>query len=158
MNCNVADAHVLANELAREIARAEPLLKARSDQDADKSRKPGAWTPKQILGHLIDSAFHNHQRFVLASLNGTYCGDGYEQEQWVQLHGYNRLEWAELLRFWVEMNRFIAHTVGQIPAERLDVSCQIGDAAPVALHELIADYIRHLRHHLDQIEESWNAA
>ena len=49
------------------IANASPPLAAISDADAAKPRAPGKWSPKQIIGHLIDSASNNHQRFVRAN-------------------------------------------------------------------------------------------
>jgi hypothetical protein len=46
------------------IANASPRLAAISDAGATKPPAPGKWSPKQIIGHLIDSASNNHQRFV----------------------------------------------------------------------------------------------
>lgn len=158
MNSTAIDAAELADQLTRELDRAEPLLRARSDSDAMVPRKPGAWASKQILGHLLDSAFNNHQRFVLTALKGSYQSDGYEQERWVQLHRYEQLDWVTLINLWIGINRFIAHTIRQIPQERLTSLCQIGGAEPMTLHALIVDYHRHLRHHLDQVEESFQVA
>ena len=36
------------------------------DQDAALPRASGGWSRKQIVGHLIDSATVNHQRFIRA--------------------------------------------------------------------------------------------
>ncbi|MGH7460381.1 MAG: hypothetical protein ACREMA_05050, partial [Longimicrobiales bacterium] len=33
---------------------------------AAQPRAPGKWSPAQIIGHLIDSASNDHQRFVRA--------------------------------------------------------------------------------------------
>jgi hypothetical protein len=43
---------------------------------------PGSWCPKEILGHLVDSASNNHQRFVRAALAGEVCFPGYVQDGW----------------------------------------------------------------------------
>jgi hypothetical protein len=44
------------------------LVELRSIAEAEAARPlaPGKWSPKQVLGHLIDSAANNHQRFVRA--------------------------------------------------------------------------------------------
>ena len=46
---------------------AADLLKIPDDR-ASRPRGPGKWSPKQIVGHLIDSAVNNHARFVRAQL------------------------------------------------------------------------------------------
>ena len=38
----------------------------------DTPWRPGGWTRKQIMGHLLDSAANNRQRFVRASTEGSY--------------------------------------------------------------------------------------
>ncbi len=46
------------------------------------------WTKKEVLGHLIDSASNNHQRFVRGQIAVRQDFPGYEQEQWVRIQGY----------------------------------------------------------------------
>jgi len=41
--------------------------------------------------------------------------------------------------------------VERIPPARLSVPCRIGSGAPMTLDALIADYLRHVNHHLEQI-------
>lgn len=48
----------------------------------------GGWTRKQIVGHMLDSAANNRQRFVRASTAGSYFGPNYGQNEWVAAHGY----------------------------------------------------------------------
>ncbi len=73
--------------------------------------KTGAWSPKQELGHLIDSAANNHIRFVLASLEGEFRGAGYAQDTWVDAHGYQDFAWTELVDLWYSYNSLLAHLV-----------------------------------------------
>ena len=55
---------------------------------ADVPWREGGWTRKQIVGHLLDSAANNRQRFVRAAIDGKYAGPKYAQEAWVAAHGY----------------------------------------------------------------------
>ena len=50
--------------------------------------RPSGWNAKQVLGHMIDSSLNNHQRFVRAALEEKYEGPTYEQQGWVEMHGY----------------------------------------------------------------------
>ena len=78
----------LSQLLQRAIDRELPNLLA----VPDATIRPGGWSHKQELGHLIDSAANNHIRFVLASIDGEFRGQGYAQDKWVEAHGYQDLE------------------------------------------------------------------
>ncbi len=82
------------------IESAGRMLLNASEQESRLPFREGGWTRKQILGHLIDSALNNHQRFVRAALDGTYEGPSYQQEGWVEMHGYGSMEWSALLEHW----------------------------------------------------------
>lgn len=53
--------------------------------------------------------------------------------------------------------RHLAHVVRRIPENRWDVACRIAANEPVTLQALAEDYLRHLRHHIAQIDERLNA-
>jgi hypothetical protein len=142
----------LAQALSVVIANELPALRAiAEDQAAAKPAREGAWSRKQELGHLIDSATNNHVRFVRASLEPEFHGLPYDQDGWVSLHGYAELRWSMLLDFWELYNRLLIELVTRVPEERLATRCIVGESAPVTLGFLIEDYIAHMRHHLDHI-------
>jgi len=113
--------------------------------------RPGGWTRKQVLGHMIDSAVNNHQRFVRVSLDGSYAGPFYTQEGWVAAHGYGEMPWSTLLDWWRTYHEMLQAVVERIPEARLDAECRVGENEPVTLRFLIEDYIAHQQHHLAQI-------
>lgn len=114
--------------------------------------RAGGWTGKQILGHLLDSAANNRQRFVRGRIDGSYTGPEYAQEAWVAAHGYEQQEWSTLLRWWDVEHEMLAAVVSGIPEERLGAMCVVGGNAPVTLGFLITDYVRHQRWHLAQLD------
>ena len=128
------------------------LLVAGSDVAA---RRPaaGSWSPKEVLGHLIDSAANNHQRFVRASQAGALEFPPYVQDFWVEFQRHDARDWTEIVGFWHAYNRHLAHVMRQIPAHRFQAICKIGDATPVTLEFLVRDYVVHLKHHLGQIAD-----
>lgn len=113
--------------------------------------RDGGWTRVQILGHMLDSAANNHQRFVRASLDGSYTGPGYRQEGWVAAHGYKQQSWPQLLQWWTMYHDILKSVVDLIPEEKLGAQCVVGEGEPVTLRFLIEDYIAHQQHHLKQI-------
>ena len=118
---------------------------------ADVPWRDGGWTRKQIVGHLLDSATNNRQRFVRAAIDGQYSGPAYAQDAWVAAHGYAGQSWETLLRWWQVEHEILAAMVDQIPENRLDASCTVGNNAPVTLRFLIEDYLQHQHWHLAQI-------
>ncbi|HUI72193.1 MAG TPA: DinB family protein [Spirochaetia bacterium] len=133
------------------VERELPRLRLMQPRELSATRAPGTWNKKQILGHLIDSASNNHQRFVRALLSEELVFPGYSQNDWVRVQDYADEEWQRIVDMWSALNRHLAHVVGRLPADRLQTPCRIGDNAPVTLEALIADYIRHLEHHLEQL-------
>ncbi len=112
---------------------------------------PGKWSRKEILGHLIDSASNNHQRFVRARLSSEVSFPGYAQNQWVETQGYQSESWQNLVQLWAGFNRHILHFVSRIPEDSADNRCALDGNEPVTLRFLVDDYVRHLEHHLAQI-------
>jgi DinB superfamily len=144
--------HDLGALLRRTIESELPNLRALdSDQASKHPNGPESWSPKQELGHLIDSAANNHIRFVRAGLDGEYKDASYKQNEWVRIHGYEGLPWDFLVTFWHQYNMLLAVLIGRIPAEKFAAICRIGDGEPVPLGFVIEDYVRHMRHHLDHI-------
>jgi hypothetical protein len=141
----------LAAELRSEVERAARLFQEWSEADVTRERGAGKWVRKEILGHLIDSAFNNQQRFVRAQLASEYAGPGYEQMAWVAVNGYRERPWRELTEVWVAANRQVAAVIERVPAAKLKTPCTIGDGQPVTLEYVMQDYLAHMKRHLEQI-------
>jgi hypothetical protein len=52
---------------------------------------------------------------------------------------------------WAAYNRYLAHVIANLPADKLETVCRIGTNEPVTLSFLATDYVTHLLHHLNQI-------
>jgi hypothetical protein len=141
----------VAEGLLLAIDTAEPQLRAVGE---DESRVPvlkGGWSRKQVLGHLIDSASNNHQRFVRAVLAGSLDFPRYDQVGNVRVQAVEKADWLLLVSLWSSYNRYLAHVIAHLPEDRLGAVCRIGDGEPVTLGFLVEDYLDHLKHHLGQI-------
>jgi hypothetical protein len=143
----------LAEELRSEIDTSYPRLRALTEAEVSGPRANGKWSRKEILGHLIDSAANNHQRFVRAQMVAVFEWPGYEQNEWVRVHGYGGRTWTELLGLWLALNGHVARVIELVPDSKADTQCTIGGGDAVTLEWLMRDYLRHLRHHLEQILE-----
>jgi len=118
---------------------------------ASQKPYPDKWSRKEILGHLLDSASNNHQRFVRAQYLKDTNFLSYEQETWVKIQTYHSRSWKDLLDFWKSYNLHLAHVIETIPTESLGVSGTVGSYGQVTIGYLIVDYLGHMQHHLRQI-------
>lgn len=144
----------VAEELRSEIEVSSARLRALQERDVADARAAGTWSRKEILGHLIDSAANNHQRFIRAQFADPFAWPGYAQNEWVAVQQYREAGWSDLLNLWVALNRHIAHVIERVPPSKAHTRCVIGDGEPVTLEWLMHDYLRHMRHHLAQILDS----
>lgn len=139
-----------ADRLASILATTPRRLAEMSEVEASHA-SPGHWSKKQILGHLIDSASNNHQRFVRAQLEPSYEGPTYEQESWVATQGYALEIWPDLVNLWLLYNRHLLHIIRTVKESALPAPCAIGGSEPVPLSEVMSSYVDHMEHHLAQI-------
>jgi broad specificity phosphatase PhoE len=143
--------HSVATDLGRTVAQAKPLLAKLKNADTSLRPNPKKWSKKEILGHLLDSASNNHQRFVRATLEHELTFPGYDQEKLVKLQKFSEMDWDFLVDFWAAYNRFLAHVLSQLPQSAAKITCNIGNNAPATLQFVAEDYVAHLKHHLNQI-------
>ena len=141
----------LSAEIIAAVDAAEPVLRQVGERESEQPALAGGWSRKQLLGHLIDSASNNHQRFVRAALQGALEFPAYDQAGWARLQAAGEARWALLVALWADYNRYLAHIIARLPADKLASRCRIGDGQPVTLEFLAKDYLRHLLHHLKQI-------
>ena len=133
------------------IMTVEPKLSQMNHDNAGVKFTPYKWSKKEILGHLIDSAANNHQRFVRAVNNGAVTFPTYDQNEWVRIQQYNERPWQTLVSLWSSYNNHLIHIIDCIPEEAESSLCNTGKENPVPLHTVINDYLRHLQHHLKEI-------
>ena len=141
----------IANALRQSVDSALPRLRALGASEVARSASPEKWSAQQIIGHLIDSASNNHQRFVRAQQVNPLVFPRYEQEHWVRCQRYDKSSWEGLLTLWQAYNHHVAHVIEHIPEEQRSVQCVIEPYPPATLGFLAHDYVVHLNHHLEQI-------
>ena len=132
----------------------------------DRKPSPSKWSPKEELGHLLDSAANNHQRIVRAQLEDSPTMPGYDQNGWVATHRYQQRSWNELIGLWRALNQQLLSAAESIPDSAWSRKLTVAASEPLTLQFVFEDYIVHMAHHLEHIgidvrdivSQKWNAA
>ncbi len=119
-----------------------------------------SWSIKEIIGHLVDSASNNHQRFVRLQLQQQLSFPDYSQDNifWVSIQKYQERNWTQLLDLWCQFNYQLAHIMRSVDPACLSHTWQVDSKTGFTLFDLMTDYQRHLEDHLIQIGDTLNAS
>lgn len=140
-----------ADHLLAVLSTAEPLLRNLSPALAALKPHPEKWSPKQIIGHLIDSASNNQHKFVRTMAAPKLDFVAYAQDFWVDAQHYQDEDWNNLIDLWLTYNRHLAHVIRHVDPSVLQHAISIQGSVPFTLQFIMADYVEHLKHHLLQI-------
>lgn len=141
----------IAKELRELVAGARVQLLSLSEQDVSEKPFAEKWSLKEVLGHLIDSASNNHQRFVRMQLQQDIGSFSYTQEEWNAVQKYQAERWGDLVDLWALYNTHLAHVIAHVNHASLRNTCEMGYPRPASLRFVMEDYVRHVKHHLEQI-------
>ena len=147
-------------ELRDAVNGAAPKLLALRDGGAARPA-PDKWSPREIIGHLLDSAINNYGRIVRGQLQDELVFPGYAQDDWVRIGRYRDAPWEELVTLWRTINLQLARVMEGTPRDirrrprekhSFDViGVPLKAAEEATLEHVMSDYVRHLQHHLRQI-------
>ncbi len=162
MNLYTENFHTVIEHFRETIESATKLLREISDEESARPLSEGKWSVKEIIGHLVDSAANNHQRFVRGQFQNDLIFQGYDQGQWVSSQKYNEADWSLLVDLWRTYNLHLAHIMAHSPEEARKqmhyehtlnkiAFNQVSVDDPANMEYVMRDYIVHLKSHLHQI-------
>ncbi len=141
----------MLNSLRQLIERVPGRLEKLSKEKVERKPTPSTWSPKEELGHLLDSAANNHQRIVRAQLENSPAMPGYDQNGWVTVHAYQRRDWKEMMEMWQALNRQLLAAAEAVPESAWSKTLTVAGSEPLTLQFVFDDYVAHMLHHLQHI-------
>lgn len=111
-----------------------------------------AWSLKEILGHLIDSAANNHQRFIRLQQGNLEGYPAYDGERWIKIQRYNDAEWCLLTDLWLKYNQLLLWVIECLPEDCSTNSWSL-ERETHTLEWLVNDYYRHLSWHTEHYQK-----
>ena len=113
------------------------------------------WSKKEILGHLIDSAINNLQRFTeIQYAEKPYKTRPYNQDALVKYNDYQNKNNQNLFDLWLHLNRHILEIIKNQTDKTLAYQLILPNGKLNNLQFLIEDYIEHLFYHVSQINKA----
>ncbi|WP_281612723.1 DinB family protein [Flammeovirga sp. SubArs3] len=134
------------------LSEGKEYIENSSIEEFTKKERPEKWSKQEILGHLIDSAINNLQRFTEIQFEEKpYVIRKYNQDELVKVNDYQNANHTELLHFWMSINHRIIAIMKLQTEVTLGYKIVLGDHEISDLKYLMQDYVAHLEHHLQQL-------
>ena len=112
---------------------------------------PTKWSKIEVLGHLIDSAQNNLRRFICGQYESPPALISYDQDFWVAANQYSDTTKEDMIQLWTLLNQRIVSVLKGMPVDAYEKYCPIITGGHQTLQWFAADYVKHLKHHLNQI-------
>ena len=140
-------------ELQQIIDMFSQKISAIPEAEFSAKHAPNKWSKKEVLGHLIDSAQNNLRRFICGQYETTPPKIVYEQDFWVHANGYQEKRSSDVILLWRLVNDQICSVLQTMPASNYNRMCDTSKQTEQfhSLQWLAEDYVKHLKHHLNQI-------
>lgn len=137
------------HEMEKLMAEYRPLLESAEESLTGIRPSPEDWSLKEIIGHLIDSASNNHQRFVRLQLGRELNFPDYDKDEWLGVEHHNSFDYGELCGLFVSYNQLILHLIRTVDEKSMGNRWNIpwGEKDFITLEELMRHYVEHLKIH-----------
>lgn len=139
----------IVEELQIIVSEYQRKLSQIPDETFNAKPLPHKWSKKEVVGHLVDSAQNNLRRFVCSQYETPPPLIIYQQDFWVSSIRYQTMERRDVIELWRLVNLQICSVLSSMPAENYTKECNTGSLH--SLQWLAGDYVKHLKHHLNQI-------
>lgn len=120
--------------------------------DFEEKLSENTWSKKEIMGHLIDSALNNIQRFTeIQFTEKPYRIRTYSQNEMVKANDYQNTNKQDIFDLWISLNKQILQIIKNQNSVTLKYQLILPNENKADLNFLINDYLGHFEHHLKQL-------
>lgn len=116
---------------------------------------------RQIAGHMVDSASNNTHRVVHLQYRESpvefpnYATYG-NNDNWIAIQNYQEEDWKLLVNHWKFAHLHFSHVIRNVNAKKLDQQWSADTNQFVSLKDMVEDFPRHFKLHINEIEELLN--
>lgn len=144
---------IIIQELRDLVQAFGQKINAIPEQDFYSKPHPKKWSKIEVLGHLIDSAQNNLRRFICSQYESSPPRIIYDQDFWVASNQYSNAKKENIIQLWILLNDRIYEILKTMEVVQYNKECNTGKNTPQlhSLQWLADDYLKHMKHHLNQI-------
>ncbi len=128
------------------------ILMAKNESISNIKIAKDKWTLKEMVGHLIDSASNNHQRFIRLQIEERVDLPGYDSEEWNSKTKVETFDYRSLISLWKLYNDYLIHIIEVMDSKCLN-NVWISSSGEKELQYIIKDYFSHIMWHEDLFKE-----
>ena len=141
-------------QLMTQIESCFSLFETKGEEWANKAYAEGKWTPKEVLGHVIDTERIMTFRALCFARGEQSPLPGFEQDEYVANAKYNEVDFQDLLEDFKNQRLALMSMIKTLPEESLT---KLGQASgnsitPRALFWIIPG---HFEHHFSILKERY---
>ena len=118
------------------------------DEQLETAYRPGGWTLRQVVHHLLDSHLNSYIRFKWALTEDEPAIKTYEEARWAELADYRRVRLADTLDLLELLHARWATLLRSLGPDELARTFRHPEWGRVELDWNIGNYAWHGRHHL----------
>jgi hypothetical protein len=105
---------------------------------------------------MVDSASNNthrviHMHYQKSPVNYPDYANLGNNDRWIAIQNYQEEDWKELVPHWASANRHMVHLIRQVDESKINQVWISALKERVTLSEMITDYPRHFKLHLNEI-------
>ena len=148
----------ISNKILKQVVELEEILKHADKEVVATKTNSQNRTVKQIVGHLVDSASNNTHRIIHLQYQPSplifpdYANLGVN-DKWIAIQDYYNYDMDDLINLMKYTNIHIANVIKKIDTTKLQNVWISALKEEYTLEEMIIDYPRHFKLHLDEIKE-----
>ena len=148
----------ITREIVSLIEIWEPKLLALPAATITGRRNSQNRTIKQIIGHLIDSNSNNTHRVIHLQYQSSplifpnYATFG-NNDRWIAIQDSQNEDWHVLIQLWKYSLLHYCHIIKNINDSKLENEWIAGPDQKITLKTMVLDFPRHLKLHLNEINE-----
>ncbi len=152
LSLNSSDSY--SDQIHSQIEKCIDLFKSKDREWADKPYAPGKWTPKEVLGHIIDTDRIMTFRALCFARGEQSALPGFDQDPYVSNAHFDQVAIEDLLEDFKNQRRALLSMIKTLPPESLS---NIGQASgnPVSPRALFWIITGHFEHHFTILKERY---
>jgi len=150
------EASQITLEICALIDKWVPKLTLLPEKTISEPRNSQNRNIKQIFGHLIDSTSNNTHRVVhLQYQDSPFSFPNYatfgNNDRWIAIQNYESEDWNNMIQLWKYSLLHYCHVIKNVNDQKLENEWISGPEKNITLCTMIVDFPRHLKLHLDEI-------